>query len=68
LLEPGLDDPDLDELGLLDDDPGLPAGFDVPRYDSLDEFREPPGRALDEREEEDGRSFDMADHATAGSS
>jgi len=67
LLEPGLEEPGLDEPGLLDD-PGLPAGFDVPRYESLDELREPPGRALGEREEEDGRSFDMADHATAGSS
>jgi len=69
LDDAGLDEPGFDEPGLLDpglDELGLPPGFDEPRYESLAELREPPGRPLDEREEEDGRSFDMADHATPG--
>ena len=73
--DPGRDDADLDDAGLPApglpvpglDDPGLPEpGFDVPRYEPPAELRAPPGRPLDGREEEDGRSFDMADHATAG--
>ena len=57
--------PDLDEAGR--DEPDLPdPEVDVARYEPLAGFFEPPGRPLDEREEEDGRSFDMADHATPG--
>jgi len=62
---PDLSDPDLDEAGR--DELDLPdPEVDVARYEPLAGFFEPPGRPLDEREEEDGRSFDMADHATPG--
>ena len=62
---PDLPVPDRDEAGR--EEPGFPdPDVDVARYEPLAGFFEPPGRPLDEREEEDGRSFDMADHATPG--